>query len=111
MNIRQFVPIYGPAMKTYDIQMGYHSGKLDFTEAWYQSAQAGAMSAAQLMLAVHYAPNLFAANKIQRVVTRGPTALAVIGAAAVWGTLVKPSADVESTSFGAYRVTPKFGPF
>jgi len=111
MNITDFVPVYGPSKRTYEIQMGYQTGKLDFTTAWYQSALAGAMSAAQLVVAVHYAPNVFAANKIQRTLVRGPMALTVIASAALWQTIIQPSADVESTEYGAYRVTPKFGPF
>jgi len=111
MNITDFVPVYGPSKRTYEIQMGYQTGKLSFTDAWFQSAQAGAMSAAQLLATVHFAPNLLAANKFQRVATRGPVALGVIAASAAWTTLVKPSADVESTEYGAYRVTPRFGPF
>ena len=109
MNLMEYVPVYGPTKKTLEIQLGYQTGEISLIEGAYESALTGAISAAQLIAAVHIAPNYLAVNKIQRVVTKGPGALLVGATAIAVLETTRPSADVESTDFGAFRVTPRLG--
>ena len=111
LNALDFVPGVGLALQHTEIQIAYQRGEISFAEAMFDVTAASTVAFASGAALFKVAPSHLAAERTRLLVTRGPHAIGLVGAALVVHAVTKKGADVEHGPYGTVRVTPRLGLF
>jgi hypothetical protein len=113
MDMKMFIPIYGPFMEMKRIGESDQS----FEEKAYDSILVGAVVGTETIFALHHAAHLAAigegsalsvmsVKRAQNLVRGGPVVATAMVAAGMYGKAITPRADVETGRYGSVKVTP-----
>lgn len=114
MDIRMFIPIYGPFMEMKRI----HDSDEDFSTKAFDAAMVGGILGTETIFALSHASHMasigqgsalsaMAVNRAMGLISKGPVVATALVASGLYGKATAPGADVRYGPYGSVRITPR----